>query len=160
MISTGRLHNALLGIAALTLFLFIGSATLSGAQEKGFSKKSEIYKNIYHACETLNAAYREKAKIPAEKKINIAVVDFTTTGEKAKKQELGKGLAELINGQMTKIPGIKVIDRNRMEKIVQELQLSMSGLVDDTQIKQAGRMLAADLLLSGSISELGGNYSI
>lgn len=46
----------------------------------------------------------------------------------------------------------QVVERNRIEQIVEELKLGQSGLIDDSQAAQAGRLLGVDAVINGTVS--------
>jgi hypothetical protein len=45
-----------------------------------------------------------------------------------------------------------VVERTRVEQIIEELKLGQSGLIDDRQAAQAGRLLGVDAVISGAVS--------
>jgi len=49
--------------------------------------------------------------------------------------------------------GFSVIDRENIEKILKEQQLSMTGLIDEEEAVQVGKLSGAELVLIGSINE-------
>jgi len=55
------------------------------------------------------------------------------------------------------IPGVRtnvftIIERTRMDQILEELKLAQTGLVDDSQAVQVGKMLGADAIISGTVN--------
>ncbi len=57
----------------------------------------------------------------------------------------------------TFIPGARtnvfvVIERDRMDQILEELKLSQTGLVDESQAVQVGKMLGADAIVTGTVN--------
>jgi tetratricopeptide (TPR) repeat protein len=57
----------------------------------------------------------------------------------------------------TFIPGARtnvfvVIERDRMDQIMEELKLSQTGLIDENQAVQVGKMLGADAIITGSVN--------
>ncbi len=49
----------------------------------------------------------------------------------------------------------EVVERNLLNKILEEHELNMSGLIDENTIKKLGRLLGVDAIASGSITDLG-----
>jgi len=45
-----------------------------------------------------------------------------------------------------------VVERTRVEQIIEELKLGQSGLIDDSQAAQAGKLLGVDAVISGTVS--------
>ncbi len=57
----------------------------------------------------------------------------------------------------TFIPGARtnvftIIERDRMDQIMEELKLSQTGLVDESQAVQVGKMLGADAIITGTVN--------
>jgi TolB-like protein len=119
--------------------------------------KSAIYAQILATCQKLDAQIKAKN---GGKKYSVALMDFQDNGQSLKDIEFGKGLADMIVSQYKTIAAVTVIDRKRMGNIMTELELSASGLVDETSTKQIGRILAADYIVSGGASQVGGNIEI
>jgi TolB-like protein len=115
--------------------------------------KSAMYSKVMSASKSLLEDYRKSSQKTA--KVSVAIMEFDSVGPAVKKLEVGDGVAEMVTSQFGKLTNAQVIDRKRMKTIMKELALSTSGLIDDTQTKQVGRILAADLILTGSVSQLG-----
>ncbi|MBF0368287.1 MAG: hypothetical protein HQL52_02420 [Magnetococcales bacterium] len=78
----------------------------------------------------------------------IAVFPFENEGL-SKYNVLSKGLMALIIADLSKVPGLKVLERGKLQKLLDEIKLSQSGLVrEDAQVK-TGRMLRAERLVLG-----------
>lgn len=56
--------------------------------------------------------------------------------------------------------GIQVVERDQLEKVLGELQLGYSGLVNADSAKKLGEMLSADSILLGTVGDLGNDLSI
>jgi hypothetical protein len=55
------------------------------------------------------------------------------------------------------IPGVRtnvftVIERTRMDQILEEMKLAQTGLVDENQAVQVGKMLGADAIITGAVN--------
>ena len=55
---------------------------------------------------------------------------------------------------------VQIIDRNQREEILNEISFSLSGCADDSCALEIGKMLAADILITGSLSKVGSRISI
>jgi ketosteroid isomerase-like protein/TolB-like protein len=53
-----------------------------------------------------------------------------------------------------------IVDRSRMNEILKEQQLQMTGLTDSEKAVEAGKLLSANRILSGSVSRVGSKYVI
>ena len=96
-----------------------------------------------------------KLRIP--KKI-IAIMDFEVIRgpEKEVSRMTLEGLTSLLidSGQFV------VVERSKLKTVLSELELSQSGLTKETNEKVVGKFLMADLILTGTLSEMGSNWDI
>ncbi|MBF0329441.1 MAG: hypothetical protein HQL10_09815 [Nitrospirae bacterium] len=96
-----------------------------------------------------------KLKIP---KKTLAVVDFEVIRgrEKAAGRVTLEGLTSLLidSGQFT------IVERSKLKSVINELQLSLSGLTKETPEKIIGNLITADLILTGTLAEISGVWDI
>ncbi len=87
-----------------------------------------------------------------ESRLRIAVDNFKreTIGEDKK---LSFGIEEIVTSAMIDHSRFSVVNRRELKKILEELQLSQSGLVEESKALDAGKILSADCMLFGSILE-------
>ena len=53
-----------------------------------------------------------------------------------------------------------IVERKNLETLLSELELQLSGLVDDKEVARVGKLLGADFLVTGTIYEKGGRYEL
>ena len=89
----------------------------------------------------------------------IAVLDFENNSvvDKEKLDPLKKGLADMLITEMSKINGLKVVERQRIQSVVEELNLGDVDLVDKDTVLKMGKLLNAKVLLLGGFSNLFGD---
>lgn len=95
--------------------------------------------------------------------ITVGIMPFANNSlaDKEAMAPLEKGLAEMMTTELGKIGALNIIERADLVKVVDELGLSMSGMVDDASVQEAGKMLGAQLLLIGSFNNsFGGQIRI
>ncbi|MCO4746647.1 MAG: hypothetical protein KC912_17770 [Proteobacteria bacterium] len=68
---------------------------------------------------------------------------------------LGHALAAMITTDLTKVDGLTVVERARLDDILGELELSTTDFVDKRTAQQLGRGLAADHVVTGTWSVVG-----
>jgi tetratricopeptide (TPR) repeat protein len=66
----------------------------------------------------------------------------------------GGVVAERITTELVKAKKFKVIERKEIEKVFEELKLQRSGAIDPNSAKEIGKMLGADWLVVGTLTEL------
>jgi tetratricopeptide (TPR) repeat protein len=79
----------------------------------------------------------------------IAVQAFTNRGDPAY-AALAKGIAAMVITDLSKIPGLKVLERQKVQKLADEVSLNQSGLVSQDSLVKAGRMMRAEKVVVGS----------
>jgi curli biogenesis system outer membrane secretion channel CsgG len=70
-------------------------------------------------------------------------------------QDVGKGVADLVVEKMVGAGTYIVIERKAMDKILAEQNFSNSDRVDTTTAAKLGRLLGADAIILGSITQFG-----
>ena len=66
----------------------------------------------------------------------------------------GGVVAERITTELVKAKKFKVIERKEIEKVFEELKLHRSGAIDSDSAKEIGKMLGADWVVIGTLTEL------
>ena len=80
----------------------------------------------------------------------ISVLYFDNTTADPEYQWLSKGLADMIISDLNGLPGIKIIERESLEKVLQEQALSLTGLTEEGSAAEIGKLLQADQLIYGA----------
>lgn len=130
-------------IAAFALFL-----QGCGASQKGVVKK-DAFENDKIVVTTIGKPEPHKADI------TIAILPFRNNTSTAGLDSTGITLADLISAQMAGTKGYRLVERQRIEEILNEMKLGMSGIVDPNTAVGIGKMLGANVMAFGSFSVLG-----
>ena len=69
-------------------------------------------------------------------------------------------LAEALREELLQLGVFTLVNRENIAKVMEEHKLQQSGLVDDSQILQLGKWLAAQQAVSGRISLLGESFVV
>lgn len=101
-------------------------------------------------------AGRLAEELPGKQLAAVAVVDFADL--RGEPTELGRYLAEELSvalaravGPAADPPGLRVIDRVHLARILDELELSATGLLDPVEIRRIGEIAGVDGLITGSL---------
>lgn len=86
------------------------------------------------------------------KKQKIAVVEFSDLDGRI--TELGKFLSEELITRLFLSRKFDVVERQLLNKVLEEHRLNISGLIDETTAKKLGRILGVDAICSGTITDL------
>lgn len=87
----------------------------------------------------------------------LAVLYFENLGDNPDLDPIQKGLADMMITDLSKVKKLRVIERTRMQKLLEEMGLGMTGLVDERTAPRVGKLLGAARLVKGSFVELGGD---
>ena len=68
-------------------------------------------------------------------------------------------LSTRLESELVKIGGFKVVERTKIDELMKEQKLQLSGCVEECLI-DAGKILGANQIILGSVGELGGLYTI
>jgi len=82
----------------------------------------------------------------------IAVLNFLNVIDDPEWNSLSKGLAEMIITDLSQVKGLKVLERIYLQKLIEEMQLGMSGLIDESSVPRMGRLMRAKNLINGAFS--------
>jgi TolB-like protein len=92
------------------------------------------------------------AKVTKEQKHKIAVLPFKEL--EGQPTILGTYLAEELVTDLFENPGLSIVERTMLDKVVGELKLDQSGLVDPETAKRVGKIAGVDAIVTGTITEL------
>jgi TolB-like protein len=91
---------------------------------------------------------------------NVAVAPFLPLGPNVREKRLGDVASELLATRLVQTGGPTVIERGQLDRILEETKLSLLGLTDASNASKVGQMLGADLVIVGSVSEVGDKVSV
>lgn len=80
----------------------------------------------------------------------VAVVPMQYRGGNDQYQPLGRGLAEMFTTDLSNVGRIKVVERVRLQALLDELELGQSEYVDQSTAPRVGRLLGAGRVVGGS----------
>ena len=86
-------------------------------------------------------------------KKRIAVINFADRSGYG--HNIGTGLADMLITQLVKSGKFIVIERQELEKVLQEQSLGMSGMVTPQSAARVGKLLGVELIVTGSVTEFG-----
>lgn len=86
---------------------------------------------------------------------SIAVFYFINTGKNEKLNPLQKGLADMLITDLSKVNQLNVVERVRMQALMDEMKLSMSGLTETKTSPRIGKLLGASKIIRGTYLDIG-----
>lgn len=82
----------------------------------------------------------------------VAVFPLIYQGTDAKYEALGKGLSEMLLIDLGQVKSLTVVERIRIESLLQELQFSQSDKVERETAPRMGKLLSAGRIVSGTFN--------
>lgn len=98
--------------------------------------------------QTAVAREREVAGAPPEPG-SIAVQAFVNRGDDAYRA-MAKGLAAMIIADLSKVPGLKVLEREKVQLLMDEMKLGDAGLANPEGAVRSGRLMRAEKVIVGN----------
>jgi tetratricopeptide (TPR) repeat protein len=90
----------------------------------------------------------------------VAVAPFDALGADGVRLDAGRAvaqaMADLISSQLSEAPGLTLVERVRIDQVLSEQSLALSGLLDPSTAVRVGRLLKADVVIVGRIRSLAG----
>ena len=111
------------------------------------------------ALATLPPALRAQDSRPG-----IAVMPFTNGGsygqDKQDFQALEKGLAGMLISELSQNPAARLVDREGVQKIIDEQNLAKDGRVDAATAAKIGKLVGARYMVMGTFTDFYGKFRI
>lgn len=85
-------------------------------------------------------------------KNTVAILYFLNVMDDPEWSTLSKGLAEIMITDFSQVKSLKVLERIYLQKLIEEMQLGMSGLTDETTVPRMGRLMKANNLINGAFT--------
>ena len=95
---------------------------------------------------------------PEQKKLRIALLDFTNTGGLSKQETVTLG--NRLRSMLVKTNAFVVLERGQMDDILDEQGFQQTGCTTTECAVEMGRMLNVEKMVSGTIGKLGQTYTI
>lgn len=92
-------------------------------------------------------------------KIKIAIIPFRDIQKQAT-TALGTYLAEELTTNLFLTGKFKIVERNLLEQLIDELKLSKTGIIDPNSAKELGKMAGVDAIVSGTVTDLGSYIAV
>ncbi len=102
---------------------------------------------------TLAAGVQRGDAARADRK-TVAVLSFTNGSGDAQYDPLGKGIAAMMITDLSDVPSVELVERERLSDITGEMQLQQSKLVDPATAVSVGKLVGAQYVVTGAISAL------
>jgi TolB-like protein len=96
----------------------------------------------------------------AEEPARLAVLDFEVQSDNPSYRYLGKGFAEFVSVNLLKIKDLQLVEREKRNQLLEEMEFSLSDLTDPSSQAEVGKILSATHLVMGNIYDFAGKLSV
>ena len=125
----------------------------------GFLQAENLENAIQQSFERLSDEYVKHHPVKSTKR-GLAILKFTEVGDAAKSKGLGNTVREIYSRKILTSQVFYLIDRDSLDESIREMQLSMSGLIGEKSVIEAGKLSSARVFMGGSISEIQDRFQI
>lgn len=109
--------------------------------------------------EKITAEYIKKNPQAGMKK-GLCVLKFSEDSAMAKESGLGTTVRDIMSGTVSQSQVFFLVDRETISERMKEMELSMTGMVDEKSLIQAGRQTGVAVFLTGSVSEVEDQFQV
>jgi len=114
----------------------------------GVLMRNQITKEVQEAVQ--KEKYLSVNSIPEN---TIAVYYFSNQTGNAELDPLQKGLTDMLITDLTQVKSLKVLERIRLQVLIDELKLGETGAIDQSTAPRFGRLLGARRIINGAFAE-------
>lgn len=111
-------------------------------------------KELHAAAKSAIANEARIAPQPGEARA-VAVLPMTFSGTDQTLAPLGRGLTDLLINDLARSPEVQLLERDRVQAMVDEIALSQSGRTDAATALRAGKLIRAGRVVQGAITQTG-----
>jgi len=80
---------------------------------------------------------------------SIAVLPLSYLGSDEEYRVLGRGISEMLITDLSQVKQLQMVERMRMQTMVEEMNLAQAGITDESTAPQFGKLLGAEKVLWG-----------
>ncbi len=106
------------------------------------------------------AAEAEAAPAKVDKRPTVAVLYFDYQGKSDELGQLRKGLAQMLVSDLSRLDALRVVERDRLQALLDELELNKTRKIDKATANRIGKLLGAKYLVLGGYFDLLGTLRV
>lgn len=121
-------------ISVAATVLFLSTSAFCGGETAGEAEGKAADPNIPDKVKTLTS-------------ITVAIIDFESKAPG--NPELGQQLSDILTARMSIYDQFRLVERKKLEELLKEHQLNLTGMVDTNRAIKVGKMLGAKIMVFG-----------
>jgi TolB-like protein len=98
--------------------------------------------------------------VAAPSSLTVAIMDFQNLSQQPEHDYLQRAIPELLLTDLALSKKLTLVERTRLQEVMKELKLSLSGAIDSTTALKIGQLAGAQALILGSIIKAGNTFRI
>lgn len=118
--------------------------------------RESVGEPFYRAIENLTR--KIVAGVESENKTSLAVIEFSNLD--GSNSLFGQFFAEKLISQLFETKKFKVVERNLLNKVLEEYKLSQAGITSPDFAEQLGKLLGVEAIISGTITDVGEAFDV
>jgi TolB-like protein len=95
-----------------------------------------------------------------KEKIRLAVTDFTKESQNPDHENLEKIVPEWLTTFLVEAQAFEVIERRKLQKVLQEQNLGQTGIIETESAAQVGKILGVNILITGTVISVGDTLEV
>ena len=109
---------------------------------------------------SMNDVILEENKI-LEKPKRVAIISFdNSSGKESEYGDLGGPLSEMLTTDLSSVKNLKIVDRQALEKLLNEQNLNNSKSFDQATATKLGKLLGVEIIITGTYFEFFGTLRV
>lgn len=97
------------------------------------------------------AAGERAASFAPTDRLHVAVFPFTSQGASPGQASFNRAVMAMVMVDLARVPSLTVLEREKIEQLLQEMKLAASPLVDRATVNAQARLLGAGTVVAGSV---------
>jgi TolB-like protein len=85
--------------------------------------------------------------------VTVVIADFENNSGEFNLDHWEKAIQDFLTSELSKSNRIVIVERKKLDKVLQEQALVLSGILDSSNVKQVGNLLNAQFIIQGTINQ-------
>ena len=115
---------------------------------------------VAHAADPVGPAPVAPVVKPDAQRPTVAILYFDYSGKDESLVVLKKGLAQMVITDLSGLTAVRIVERERLEEILDELKLGASAKIDPATAAKVGKLLGARYMVMGGYFDLLGSLRV
>lgn len=97
----------------------------------------------------------EDSSVTTSQTQQVVIAQGGVMSQQVERGKVGRAVSDMLITELVKDGTFKVVERNQLEKILGEQKLSISGVVDPSDVAKLGKVLGVSAVIVGSVTQFG-----